>query len=235
MERESDEVVGYVAFIRLLNGFEKYWYWTTERVTEHAKKYSKSFQYDLKDKKKDSKWSTEFDEMAKKTVLKLLIDKFGPKSIEMQQAIINDQGVTEDYQAEVFDNPQYPDNPQSDTEMKITDENGNEIVIKDKKVETAENMAKEFDKKSQSKHQVPSFIKKKPASDPDNDETEIEALKLLFKGVGCSTYKQITEVILFANPKEAIPTAEEFFATVDESFLDPFKEAFEAFNKSKQG
>ena len=56
-----------------------------------AKKYSQSYRYDLNDNKTSSKWSTDFDAMALKTVIKLLLSKWGILSIEMQRAIQDDQ------------------------------------------------------------------------------------------------------------------------------------------------
>lgn len=79
--RTGDHVIGYVAYFKLLNGFEKFHYMTVEQVTAHAKKYSKSWG------KADSAWTTNFDAMAKKTVLKALISKYGIMSIQMRTAI----------------------------------------------------------------------------------------------------------------------------------------------------
>jgi recombination protein RecT len=42
-ERKSDKVVGYFAYLELLNGFSKTVYWTKEQVIEHAKRFSKSY------------------------------------------------------------------------------------------------------------------------------------------------------------------------------------------------
>lgn len=85
--KKSDNVVGYVAYFRLLNSFEKWFYMTLEEVQAHGKKYSKSFG------NASGRWKLDFDAMAKKTVLKLLLSKFGILSIEMQTAIQADQGV----------------------------------------------------------------------------------------------------------------------------------------------
>lgn len=83
--KKSDKVVGYVAYFRLVNGFEKYNYMTREQVEKHGKKYSQTY------KKGFGKWAEEFDSMALKTVLKLLLSKFGILSIEMQKALQADQ------------------------------------------------------------------------------------------------------------------------------------------------
>lgn len=84
-ERTSDMVVGYMAYFKLVNGFEKYSYMTVDEIKEHAARYSKTYQ------RGDGVWKDNFDAMAKKTVLKLLLSKFGILSIEMQRAQTFDQ------------------------------------------------------------------------------------------------------------------------------------------------
>ena len=76
------KVIGYVAYIRLINGFEKMLYMTKEEIERHGKKYSKMFNTGL--------WKNDFDKMACKTVLKMLLDKYSPKSIDMQRALTFD-------------------------------------------------------------------------------------------------------------------------------------------------
>lgn len=85
----SGKIVGYAAFFRTNNGFEKFLFMTVAQVERHAKKYSKSYQKD------SGQWVKDFDSMAKKTVLKLLLSKFGLLSIEMQKAIKVDQAVVD--------------------------------------------------------------------------------------------------------------------------------------------
>lgn len=84
LPKSNEEVAGYFAFMRLSNGFEKTLFWTKDRVLAHGKKYSRSFSG------KSSPWQTDFDAMARKTVLKQLLSTYAPLSIEMQQAIIDD-------------------------------------------------------------------------------------------------------------------------------------------------
>ena len=84
LPKANEEVAGYFAFMRLSNGFEKTLFWTKDRVLVHGKKYSRSFSG------KSSPWQTDFDAMARKTVLKQLLSTYAPLSIEMQQAIIDD-------------------------------------------------------------------------------------------------------------------------------------------------
>lgn len=89
-EPTSDKVIGYVAHFSLLNGFSKAIYWNRDKMLAFAKRYSKAYQYDIRYNKQSSLWSTDFDSMGKKTVLKHLISKFGPMSVEMAKAIETD-------------------------------------------------------------------------------------------------------------------------------------------------
>lgn len=84
-------IVGYCAYFKLINGFEKIVYWTTQKVTAHGTKYSKSFATGV--------WKDDFDSMAKKTVLKHTISKWGILSIELQKAIVVDQAIINDEDA----------------------------------------------------------------------------------------------------------------------------------------
>ena len=95
-EKISDEVVGYVAYMRTVDGFEKALYMTVEEMQEHAANYSQSYAYDLRSNRKTSIWSKNFDAMAKKTVLKLLLNKWGVLSQDMWRAIQTDQAVVND-------------------------------------------------------------------------------------------------------------------------------------------
>lgn len=90
---KREKIVGYIAYFRLINGFEKSLYMATEEMEKHAKKYSQTYKSNKDYIVKSSKWTTDFDPMATKTVLKLLLNKYGILSIEMQTALTVDQGV----------------------------------------------------------------------------------------------------------------------------------------------
>ncbi len=85
-KKKSDKVVGYVAYFELINGFSKMVYMTHEEMLRHAMTYSQAYKYDKKNGKKSSVWSTNFEAMGLKTVLKQLISKYGIMSIDMQGA-----------------------------------------------------------------------------------------------------------------------------------------------------
>jgi len=94
-EKISDEVIGYGAYMELNNGFHKFLYMTKAEIEEHAEKYSQSYGYDKRSGKKSSPWSTNFDAMASKTVLKKLLSTWGILSAEMAEAIQGDQSVVD--------------------------------------------------------------------------------------------------------------------------------------------
>lgn len=104
VDYSDEKVIGYMSYFRLLNGFEKTLYMTTAQVEAHARKFSSSYSYDLKEKKKTSRWSIDFESMALKTVLKLLISKYGPLSVSMQEAMIKDQSVDDGDSISYVDN-----------------------------------------------------------------------------------------------------------------------------------
>ncbi len=84
-EREKRKSVGYLAYFGLLNGFEKTLFMSTDELNAHGSKFSKTFSNTW------GLWKTDFDSMSKKTVLKLLLSKYAPLSIDMQTAVVTDQ------------------------------------------------------------------------------------------------------------------------------------------------
>ena len=115
--KTSDEITHYIAYFKTLNGFEKYFVMSKEEIELHAKKFSKTYSY------KSSSWKTNFDAMAKKTVLKLLLSKYGMLSIEMQTAQKADQAVIREFDNNNNIEVEYVDNEQNTTDVS---ENANE-------------------------------------------------------------------------------------------------------------
>lgn len=86
-KKTSETIIGYFAHFELKNGFSKTLYMTVAQMTDHAKKYSKSYAQEF------SPWKTEFAAMAKKTMLRLLLGKFGYLSIQMSAALADDDAA----------------------------------------------------------------------------------------------------------------------------------------------
>lgn len=101
-KRKSDKIIGYLAYAKLSNGFEKYVFWDVEKCKQHGLRFSQTF------KRGYGLWKDDFNSMALKSVLKHLITKYLPKSLEMQMAIERDQASL----SGDIDNPQvnYVDN-----------------------------------------------------------------------------------------------------------------------------
>lgn len=95
--KPSGDPVGYVAFFKLINGFTAELYMSKEEVMKHANKYSQTA------KKGYGVWKDQFEAMALKTVLKLLLSKQAPLSIEMQKAQMADQAIIRDVEKDEFD------------------------------------------------------------------------------------------------------------------------------------
>lgn len=87
--KQSDEVIGYVGYFELLNGFKKTVYWTKQEIETHRISNSKD-----RDKTKLSGvWASDYNAMARKTVLRNLLSKWGILSVEMQTATVSDETV----------------------------------------------------------------------------------------------------------------------------------------------
>lgn len=101
-KRKEAKTVGYVALFEYLNGFRKLIYWTKEQMMIHVDTYSKAFSAEALKRleagevpekemyKYSSFWYKDFDGMAKKTMLRQLISKWGIMSTELQTAFERD-------------------------------------------------------------------------------------------------------------------------------------------------
>ena len=103
--KKSDKIIGYMAYFRLTNGYEKTEFMTVEEVKAHAQRFSQTFRSGA------GIWKDSFDAMALKTVLKKLLTKWAPKSIEIQKAALFDQAVVDGNVADLESaKPNYMDN-----------------------------------------------------------------------------------------------------------------------------
>ena len=111
---EKEQPIGFYAYFKLINGFTAELYMSRDQIDKHAKRYSQSF------RKNSGVWADNYEQMALKTVTKLLLSRQAPLSIEMQKAVMSDQSVIKDLDEEEFnfiDNE--PDTP--DLSMPVDD------------------------------------------------------------------------------------------------------------------
>lgn len=87
LEGDRGQAIGYYAVYKLINGGEGFSYMTKEEILNHAQKFSKTFKF--------GPWQTDFDAMAKKTVLKQAL-KYAPLATELQQATAIDEKTVND-------------------------------------------------------------------------------------------------------------------------------------------
>lgn len=86
-EKTSDTVIGYFAYFKLNNGFEKILYMSKEEVEAWRDKYSPSAKSNF------SPWKTEFDKMALKTCLRRLISTYGIMTLDMADVMEKDEAA----------------------------------------------------------------------------------------------------------------------------------------------
>lgn len=103
-DREDKPIIGYAAFFRLANGFEKTIYWSKEKMERHAQRYSQTYGSKYESTRNSSKWATDFDAMAQKTIIKALLSKYAPLSVDMRTAVESDQAVIDNNALRYHDN-----------------------------------------------------------------------------------------------------------------------------------
>ena len=125
-KKPTGQITGYIAYFQLLNGYEAHLAMSIEELTAHSQKYSQTA------KKGFGVWKDNFDAMAQKTVIKLLLSKQAPLSIDtpLATAVQADQAVIHDVDGEqvfIYEDSQ---KPQQAIEMNLdNDENLLNTVI----------------------------------------------------------------------------------------------------------
>ncbi len=177
-KRKEAKTVGYVGELELVNGFKKTVYFSYDEMLDHANQYSQAFNLEdyfryIKDEipqkdlwKYSSYWYKDFDAMAKKTVIRHLLSKWGIMSVELQTAYLNDQAAFDaDGHREYIDSKEFTNSnteqvaqqqltdngsikpttptPQEQGEIKVNEETGEAIIPE----EDADNWMDGFSKK----------------------------------------------------------------------------------------
>lgn len=117
-ERDKLPVIGYVGYFRLKNGAEKTLYMSKKQIEAHEKKNRKG-QYMGKG------WREDYDAMAKKTVIRRLINHYGLMSIDYQNG---DEATVKAAQAVMMDETDPSDyNDAPVVEATVVDEEAGEV------------------------------------------------------------------------------------------------------------
>ncbi len=118
-EREKHPVIGYVGYYRLVNGAEKTIYMSVKAIENHERKFRKG-EYQGKG------WRDDWDAMARKTVYRILIGKWGVMSIDYQTA---DEGkqladvMADDARAENIIDAEYAEVPVDEETGEVIEQN----------------------------------------------------------------------------------------------------------------
>lgn len=107
-------VIGYYAKMVMVNGFTKEVFMTHEDMLDFAKRYSKAYRSDIDKHTSYSYWTTKFDDMARKTMLRQLLGKWGLLTAELERAYMCDMAVIDEE-----GNPDYVDNKPDDPEPTV--------------------------------------------------------------------------------------------------------------------
>lgn len=122
--RDQLPVIGYVSYMELKDGFTKSYYMSVEELNAHASKYSKSY----KMSKGMNIWRENFEAMATKTVIKLLLSKYAPMTSDMQIAQQVDQAVIlGENEYEYIDNERI-DLPEPEVQAEVKEEDIAEVM-----------------------------------------------------------------------------------------------------------
>lgn len=125
MENRGDPIAFYAVF-RTKNGGYGFEVMSIADVRNHAQKYSKSY--------KNSPWQTNFEEMAKKTVLKRAL-KYAPLKSEFVRAVAADGSIKTELAPDMTD---IPDECYIDAEYVVDDDTGEVVAPPDAEQEDSQ-------------------------------------------------------------------------------------------------
>jgi recombination protein RecT len=138
-DEPEGEPVYYYAVYHLLNGGYDFAVWSVNKIEKHRDQYSKAAKYP------DSSWQTDFNAMAKKTVLIALL-KYAPKSIELARQLAMDSTIKKDIANDMTEIP--AEDLEIDLDMQGIDHKTGEVKeeVKDSKKKSDDPMEQYWEK-----------------------------------------------------------------------------------------
>lgn len=121
-EKTSDAVIGWLGAFELFTGYGKTFYMTVEEIHKHAQQYSKGYD------RADSAWKTSREMMEKKTVLRLMLRRWGyldPSDVAALEE--TEQASIIDAQAYIPDNLEQIEQETAEEAQRTTEQNLQEL------------------------------------------------------------------------------------------------------------
>lgn len=123
--REKLPIIGHRAVFELNWGLKKEVYMTVAELKAHGQRYSQSYRSGY------GQWVDDFPSACDKTVMKLLISRFGVKSSEIEEAITFDNAMIDKDKPIYVDNEKEPTEREIEIARQITEKFGNKIKVDD--------------------------------------------------------------------------------------------------------
>jgi recombination protein RecT len=132
-KRTSNKVAGYLAAFEMLDGYAHTLYMTIDEIHEHAKKYSRGYDYKNQKGEFTSLWHKNPDEMERKTPLRLLLRKYGymdPNDAAVLEEIESEMPIDAEFTDSALPEPaqEEPEAPKSEAQFLTEIGQGDEAV-----------------------------------------------------------------------------------------------------------
>jgi len=113
-QRVDDTILGWFAYFEMFSGYSKALYMTVDQIHEHGQKYSKTYN------SKKSLWQTDPQMAEKKTVLRLLLQRWADLGSAANEALKHDEDILEGkFEIDIPD--EIPDKPRQTAAQNMSD------------------------------------------------------------------------------------------------------------------
>lgn len=120
-KKTSDTVIGWCGYFKAKNGTERYLYMTNEECDAHGERYSRGYNYKNKKGEFTSLWRKDPESMRRKTVLRLLVSRWGNFSPAVKNILMQDEEAIEIAAEDLPDVPEV--DPEAQEAHRTTEQN----------------------------------------------------------------------------------------------------------------